>query len=62
MSHVYRRPSRPRRKARRVGTLKSTKRFLRPDSDLDAAGWTATPLWSKIDEVVPDDGDFITET
>lgn len=36
--------------------------FLRPDADLDAGGWTVAPLWSKIDEVVPSDADFITET
>ena len=36
--------------------------FSRPDSDLQNTGelWSVTPLWSKIDEVTPDDGDLIT--
>lgn len=34
-----------------------------PDSDIGpASGWTTAPLWSKIDEVVADDSDFITGT
>ena len=35
--------------------------FARPASDI-TTGWTTTPLWSKIDEVSFDDGDFITGT
>jgi hypothetical protein len=27
---------------------------LRPDADITTTGWTATPLWSKIEEVSPD--------
>lgn len=34
--------------------------YARPTSDFSAADWTATPLWSKIDEVVADDGDFVS--
>ncbi len=41
--------------------------FLRPDSDIDAAGWTPTPsspttLFDKIDEVTASDTDYISET
>lgn len=28
---------------------------IRPDSDVETSGWTSTPLWSKLDEVSPDD-------
>jgi hypothetical protein len=35
--------------------------FGRPSSDI-TTDWTTTPLWSKLDEVSPDDGDFITGT
>ena len=35
--------------------------FARPSSDI-TTGWTTTPLWSKLDEEIPDDGDFITGT
>ena len=35
--------------------------FARPSSDI-TTDWATTPLWSKIDEVTPDDGDFITGT
>ncbi len=35
--------------------------YGRPGSDI-TTGWTTTPLWSKIDEVSPDDADFITGT
>lgn len=34
--------------------------FGRPVADLLAGGWTATPLWSKLDEVAVDDADFVT--
>jgi hypothetical protein len=34
----------------------------RPDADVATAGWAAAPLWSKVDEAVADDGDFITST
>jgi hypothetical protein len=34
----------------------------RPDADATTAGWAAAPLWSKIDDAVADDGDFITST
>lgn len=66
MSWVYRRPPdvRQRRKkvppATRAGGAAPVQ-FLRPDSDIDVAGWTTAPLWSKIDEVTPADGDFISE-
>ena len=33
--------------------------FLRPDSDITTGSWASTPLWSKLDEVVPDDSDSI---
>lgn len=33
--------------------------FFRPDDDLETAGWTTTPLWSKLDEVTPSDSDFV---
>jgi hypothetical protein len=36
--------------------------FIRPDADVTTTGWTVVPLWSKIDESVADDGDFITAT
>ena len=29
--------------------------FIRPDSDIETTDWTSTPLWSKLDEVSPDD-------
>ena len=29
--------------------------FLRPDSDVDASDWSASPLYQKLDEVSPDD-------
>jgi len=35
--------------------------YGRPGSDI-TTGWTTTPLWSKLDEVTPDDADFITGT
>lgn len=35
--------------------------FARPSLDI-TTGWATTPLWSKIDEVTPDDGDYITGT
>lgn len=34
--------------------------FGRPMADVSAGGWTATPLWSKLDEVTMDDADFVT--
>lgn len=33
----------------------------RPDSDI-TTDWTTAPLWSKIDEAVADDADFITDS
>lgn len=33
--------------------------FLRPASDVSTGGWTATPLFEKLDETVADDVDFI---
>jgi hypothetical protein len=33
--------------------------FARPTSDVNVASWTTSPLWSKIDETVADDLDFI---
>ncbi len=35
--------------------------YARPASDITTE-WTTTPLWSKLDEVSPDDADFITGT
>ena len=35
--------------------------FTRPSSDI-TTDWTTTPLWSKLDEAIADDGDFITGT
>ncbi|MGH6718760.1 MAG: hypothetical protein ACREER_05530 [Alphaproteobacteria bacterium] len=36
--------------------------FARPDSDIAVGLWTATPLWSKIDEATADDADLITSS
>src|SRR5687768_16061368 len=33
--------------------------FLRPTSDVSVGTWTTSPLWSKLDEVSADDGDFV---
>lgn len=33
----------------------------RPDADNAAGTWTTAPLWSKVDEAVTDDADFIQE-
>lgn len=33
--------------------------FLRPNSDITVGSWTTAPLFSKIDEVVADDADYI---
>jgi hypothetical protein len=33
--------------------------FARPDSDVSAGSWTATPLWQKIDEETASDADII---
>ena len=40
--------------------------FLRPDSDVDAGGWTPTPsspttLFDKLDEETASDTDYISE-
>jgi hypothetical protein len=35
---------------------------IRPDADVTTTGWTTAPLYSKVDEAVADDGDFITGT
>jgi hypothetical protein len=35
---------------------------IRPDADVTTTGWTTAPLYSKVDEAVADDGDFITST
>ena len=35
---------------------------VRPDADVTTTGWTTAPLYSKVDEAVADDGDFITST
>lgn len=45
-----------------VSYLKTTKltfQTVHPDSDINAASWTSTPLWSKVDEAVPSDTDYI---
>lgn len=44
-----------------ANTAASTQ-YSRPDADVTTTGWTTTPLWSKIDEAVADDADFITAT
>jgi hypothetical protein len=31
----------------------------RPDADVSAGGWGAAPLWSKLDEELPDDADHV---
>lgn len=36
--------------------------YARPDADISNSGWVTAPLWSDIDEVTPDDGDYITAT
>ena len=36
--------------------------YARPDSDVVVGSWTIAPLFSKIDEVVADDADFIRAT
>jgi hypothetical protein len=41
-------------------TLDASPEFARPDGDVSAGSWTATPLWQKVDEAPADDGDFIT--
>lgn len=33
--------------------------FARPESDVQVGDWATAPLWSKLDEVTPDDNDFI---
>ena len=33
--------------------------FARPDSDVSVGAWTTSPLFSKVDEVTLDTGDFI---
>ncbi|MCA1806630.1 MAG: hypothetical protein LC687_02025 [Actinobacteria bacterium] len=35
-------------------------RFIRPISDLNVGSWTVAPLFSKIDEVTPNDSDFVS--
>jgi hypothetical protein len=35
---------------------------VRPDADVTTTGWTTAPLWSKVDEEVASDGDFISST
>lgn len=35
--------------------------FARPDADIDVGTFTATPLWSKLDETPADDADEITD-
>jgi hypothetical protein len=36
-----------------------TVQIARPDSDVSAGSWTATTLFSKVDEAIPDDSDLI---
>ena len=38
-----------------VKVFKYFEGFLRPDADIETSDWTATPLWSKLDETSPDD-------
>jgi len=33
--------------------------YARPDSDISTGSWTTAPLWQKIDEVTPNDADYI---
>jgi hypothetical protein len=40
--------------------LLSTRSYFRPSSDSSVGSWTITPLWSKVGEVVPYDGDYIS--
>ena len=35
-------------------------RYLRPSGDTSTGSWTVSPLWSKVDESIYDDSDFIT--
>jgi hypothetical protein len=35
-------------------------RYFRPSGDTSTGSWTVSPLWSKVDEVIYDDSDFIT--
>ena len=43
-----------------VAATSDTWSYLRPNADDAAGSWTVSPLWSKVDEVVPDETDFIT--
>jgi len=40
-------------------TTMGVSQYLRPVSDVSLGSWTTSPLFAKIDEVTPDDGDFI---
>src|SRR3954469_21589771 len=35
--------------------------FARPVSDLATGAWSPTPVWSRLDEVVPSDADFVSD-
>jgi hypothetical protein len=35
-------------------------RYFRPSGDTSTGSWAVSPLWSKVDEVIYDDSDFIT--
>lgn len=35
-------------------------RYFRPSGDTSTGSWTVSPLWSKVDESIYDDSDFIT--
>jgi hypothetical protein len=43
-----------------LALLEAASQFARPDGDVSAGTWTATPLFSKVDDDPADDGDFIT--
>jgi hypothetical protein len=40
--------------------LAIVKQYGRPVADIATTGWTTTPLFSKLDESVSDDADYIT--
>lgn len=40
----------------------TNKQWALPASDVSSGGWTATPLYAKIDESVANDADFITSS
>lgn len=42
-----------------IGQYSYGAQYGRPDSDISTGNWTATPLWSKLDEETPNDTDYM---